>query len=61
MYKNVSADILIGFILSILAILSRFGFKKYSNSTLFRYMFQLRLNDCTLVSYLVNCDAMFGF
>ena len=42
-------------------ILSRFGFKKYSNSIPFRYMFQLRLNDCTLVSHLVNCDAIFGF
>ena len=35
---------------------------KHSNSILFKYMFQLRLTNYTLVGrQLVTCDAMFGF
>ena len=35
--------------------------KKYPNSIFFRYMVQLRLDNCTLVGRLLTCDAMFGF
>ena len=38
--------------------MSRFGFKKYSNSILFRYMFQLILY---FDGRLVTCDTIFGF
>ena len=43
--------------------LSRLDFQKYSKSILFRYMymFQLRLNNSTLVGRLVTCDTMFSF